>query len=72
MSGPRSIYETVFDLLAWRLTIYRGFAVPSLAAIEILEQSNPVAALWWRDNAPQITRPRRNFVFATECCELVR
>lgn len=72
LSGPRSVYETLFDLLAWRLTIYRGFAVPSLAAIEILERSNPAAALWWRENAPQMTKPWRHFVFATECCELMR
>jgi hypothetical protein len=71
LSGPRGFVQTLFHLLARRLTLHIGFVVSALPAIEVLEASRPVAARWWREHAPHLLRGRRYFVFPTECCELV-
>jgi hypothetical protein len=69
LTGPRSIIEGIMNFFAFRFQVQKGFAVPSLNAIEILEKSKPDAARWWRENAPRTIRPHRYFVFSAECCE---
>jgi hypothetical protein len=71
LSGPRSFVATLVHLVTLRLTVHTGFVVPSLTAVEILEKSDPVAARWWRDNAPHMVRRGRNFLFSPECCERI-
>ena len=71
LSGPRSITASIVHLFALRYTLHRGFAVPALPTIEVLEGANPTAARWWRENAPHIVRARRFFIFPTECCERI-
>jgi hypothetical protein len=61
--------EGILKFLAFRFQLQRGFAVSSLAAIEILEKSNADAGRWWRENVPRMVRSRRYFLFAPECCE---
>ncbi len=68
LSGPRNKLQTLVHLLTFKLKIQTGFVVPSLAAIEILEKTQPDAARWWRENAPHTVRPGRNFLFSTDCC----
>ena len=72
LSGPRSTVQTLIHLFTFRLTVHTGFVVPSLAAIEILERTQPAAARWWRENAPHTVRPRRHFLFPPDCCERVQ
>ena len=71
LSGPDGIIATIVHLLTFRLHAQTGYVVPSLAAIEILEKSNPDAARWWRENVPRALRPRHKFLFDTACCERV-
>ena len=71
LSGPRSTIQALIHLFTFRLKVHTGFVVPSLAAIEILEKSNPDAARWWRENAPHTIQPRRHFLFTPECSERV-
>jgi hypothetical protein len=71
LTGPRSVMDGILNFFAFRFQLQRGFAVPSLVAVEILEKSKPDAARWWRENAPRTIRPRRYFVFSAECCEPV-
>jgi hypothetical protein len=70
LSGPRNTLQTLAHLITFRLHLHTGFVVPSLAAVEILEKTQPHAARWWRENAPHAVRPRRYFLFSTDCCEL--
>jgi hypothetical protein len=53
----------------------QGYVVDTSAALNLLEKSNPVAAAWWRTNAPHLFKPEGNllfdhgnFVFDEECC----
>ena len=71
LSGPKSILESFAHLVTGRLTVHKGFLVPVLAAIEILEVANPAAARWWRENPSHMIRKRRYLLFPTECCEVV-
>lgn len=71
LTGPRTFLQTLVHLVTLRLSVQTGFVVPSLAAIEILEKSDPVAASWWRENAPHTVRRGRHFLFSPECCERV-
>jgi hypothetical protein len=38
-------------------------------AIDILEQTSPVAAEWWRENTPHLLGMGGWFGFAAEVCE---
>jgi hypothetical protein len=69
LSGPRNTLQMLAHLVTFRLKMHTGFVVPSLIAVEILEKTQPGAARWWRENAPHVVRPRRYFLFPTECCE---
>jgi hypothetical protein len=72
LTGPRNMVQTLIHLVTFRLRVETGYVVSSLAAIEILEGSNPGAARWWRENAPHTVRPRRYFLFSPECCERLK
>jgi hypothetical protein len=71
LSGPRSVGASLFRLLTFRSKLHRGYVVGSLASIEVLEKSNPMAASWWREHTPHLVRARRFFIFPTECCRLI-
>jgi hypothetical protein len=71
LSGPRSVGASLIRLLTFRSTFHQGYVVAALAGIEVLERSDPAAARWWRENTPHLARPRRYFIFPTECCKLV-
>ena len=71
LSGPRGNFETIVHLVTLRLKAQTGYVAPSLAAIEILEDSNADAARWWREHVPRAMQPRHKFLFDPECCERV-
>lgn len=64
-----------WQLLWWRLTgrarRQRGFAVLVLDALAVLEQTRPLEAAWWRQNAAHLCRPGLVFVFDAGCGERV-
>jgi hypothetical protein len=72
LTGPRSIRALFLHLFTLRLHVHVGYVVPSLEAIDILEKSRPEAARWWHEHAPQMLQPKRRFLFAPECCEIVQ
>jgi hypothetical protein len=47
----------------------RGYLVDALAAINLLEESSPSAAAWWRVNTPFLLQPGQVLHFDEECCE---
>lgn len=71
LTGPQSLVQTLVHLVTFRLSVQTGFVVSSLTAIEILEQADPLAARWWRENASHTVRRGRHFLFSPECCERV-
>jgi len=47
----------------------KGYAVPVLEAVKVLEKSHPDAAAWWKENTPNLVQRGKFFVFHEECCE---
>ena len=48
----------------------RGYLVNAMAAINLLEESSPSAAAWWRLNTPFLLRAGQMLHFDEECCEV--
>jgi hypothetical protein len=46
----------------------RGYVVDTAAAIDLLENVNPLAAAWWRTNAPHLFKRGHCLFFHEECC----
>jgi hypothetical protein len=55
--------SSLIAFLRGRLTRREGYIVDTLAAVHILELTNPEAADWWRRNASDLMLPDRRFVF---------
>jgi hypothetical protein len=72
LSGPKTFIALIGALLAGKLTRQRGFRVPSLQAVEILERSCPQAAAWWRQNAPRQLEAHRHFLFQEGTGHVIR
>lgn len=48
-----------------------GFAVPVLAALEVLQRHRPLEAAWWRHNAAELCHSGSTFVFDRACGEVI-
>jgi hypothetical protein len=68
LSGPRSWLAMRLIVLFGRRLRKRGYVVDTTAAVDLLENVNPLAAAWWRKNTPHLLKPGRCFVFEQECC----
>ncbi len=68
LTGPKTLFARLSSLWSGRLKRESGYAVSVIEAIAALEAANPVAAKWWRENAPHLVRPGRAFVFSSEVC----
>jgi hypothetical protein len=71
LTGPKTFFASLLNLLRGQRSFSTGFAVEVQSAVHILERAHPMAAAWWKGNAPHLLRPRKYFVFPAECCELV-
>jgi len=71
LSGPRSFFAVLSNLMRGQYQQRRGFEVNVLEAITLLESASPEAAAWWRVNAPHLMRPSRFFLFPEDVCAVV-
>ena len=69
--APFSFFASLWRLITGQSRKVNGYPVQVTAAIDALEKSSPEAAMWWRENTPQILSPQRLFVFDANACELV-
>jgi hypothetical protein len=65
---PRSWLGMVWGRVSGKATRITGYLVSAGDAVELLADSNPQAAQWWRDNTPHLIQPRRTFLFNIEAC----
>jgi len=63
LSYPKSRFAWYLSRLFRRFQNETGYVVECLPAIEILVQSSPEAAHWWRSNAPGLLQPGQCFMF---------
>ncbi|WP_266170291.1 hypothetical protein [Dyella subtropica] len=71
LSGPRSSFTVLINLMRGQYQQRRGFEVSVLEAIALLESTSPDAAAWWRANAPHMMSPARFFLFPEDVCAVV-
>ena len=71
LTGPKTLLALLKNFLLGPRSFSTGYAVDVRSAIHVLERAHPMAAAWWKGNAPHLLRPLRYFVFPAECCELV-
>jgi hypothetical protein len=72
VSGPRSILSYIWALLLGRFEMVKGYMVPADEAVNILSESSPEAATWWRTNASQLLGPNRYFLFHEQACQFIQ
>ena len=63
LSRPRGRVGRLLARVLGKTTRKTGYVVESLSAINVLAQSSPEAAAWWRSNAPSLLQPGQYFVF---------
>ena len=63
LSHPKSRIGWYLSRLFHRFQHETGYIVECLPAIDVLAQSSPDAANWWRSNVPLLMQPGQYFVF---------
>lgn len=66
---PQTRIGKAWARLRGRSSNWTGYSVDGRDAIEALEQSDPEAARWWRDNSSSVVGNR--LVFPADVCEVV-
>lgn len=69
LSGPTNSIIQIRDVLLGRARRTSGYIVSAKIAVDLLAQTQPAAAQWWRDNAPKLLSGKRDFLFDIDACE---
>jgi hypothetical protein len=69
VSGPNNGVLQLWALLRGRTIRVTGYAVNARAAVDLLAETQPAAAQWWRENTPELISRNRSFVFDAGACE---
>lgn len=74
LSGPRGSQISRFSIwwarLLRRYEVLEGYAVDACVAIDILAQSHPEAATWWRQETPHLLDSKHSLLFPTGVCQM--
>ncbi len=68
LSGPRNRLSEWLYFLMGRGHSARGYVVYADRAVDILAESQPEAALWWRREAAHFVQPGAQFIFDLPAC----
>ena len=63
LSHPKSRFGWLIARIFRRFQDETGYVVECLPAIDVLAQSSPEAASWWRSNVPLLMQPGQHFMF---------
>lgn len=66
-----SFFASLQRLITGQRRKVNGYPVRVTSAIAELEKACPEAAMWWRENTPQLVSPSHFFVFEATACEVV-
>jgi len=69
LTGPGNLVLDWLWHFLGRSKKVEGYRVRADIAVELLSQSRPDAAKWWRDNAAYSVRRGAQFIFDTAACE---
>lgn len=69
LTGPVNMAMQIIKLLSGKAVLVSGYAVNAKVAVDILAETQPAAAEWWRLNTSKMLNGKRNFVFDADVCE---
>ncbi len=69
LTGPANAFLQVWEVFLGRAIRVSGYAVSAKMAVDILAETRPAAAEWWRTNTPKLVVGKRCFVFDADACE---
>jgi hypothetical protein len=69
LTGPRHFVARLLNLLGGTCRHEDVYVVGVCDAVEALAATRPEAAMWWRDNLPELVRPGRWFAFPAAVCQ---
>jgi hypothetical protein len=69
LTGPHTALAQLWAVLRGQSFQVSGYAVKAKVAVDLLAETQPAAAEWWRQNAPKIVDGRSDFIFDADACE---
>ncbi len=72
LSGPTNVFAQVWAMVRGKSIRVDGYSVNAKLAVELLDEVEPKAAQWWRENTPRLLTGSRNFVFDAAACETLQ
>lgn len=71
LTAPRSFWERILHFFTGRMNVKAGFPVVAKEAVDLLAQTRPDAANWWRANCGPMLDGKRLFLFPAHVCRRV-
>jgi|GEM_PF-4319149 len=71
LSGPTNVLAEVWAMLRGESTKTDGYLVNAKLAVELLDEVEPNAAQWWRENTQRLLTGSQSFVFDAAACEML-
>jgi len=71
LTMPKTKMGEWWRIITGRTVRKTGYCVPATRSIQILEDTNPEAAAWWKKNVPLVNDKQEAFLFNVEACEEV-
>ena len=63
LSGPRNLFSCLYALFRGKYEKNSGYVVQASTAVELLTETSPEAADWWRTHASHLLKPGKMFLF---------
>ena len=68
--GPHTLIPRLWSILRKKSDYYSGYVVHAKTSVEILSETRPDAANWWRTNVHNCLQGFNCFLFDEESCEI--
>ncbi|MFG1348557.1 hypothetical protein [Xanthobacter autotrophicus] len=69
LGRPQGILGQIWGVLAGRSVRVEGYPVNAKTAVDLLAETQPAAAEWWRHNTPWFMDGKSYFIFDAAACE---
>ena len=71
LSAPRSTLGRLWAILTGGTRMVEGYVLDPQECVDILEDHDRKAAMWWREHAPHMLKKGKRFVFPAEVCAML-
>jgi hypothetical protein len=70
-TAPTSMLARMWAMITGGARLVDGYVLDPQRCVDILEDHDRKAAMWWRDYAPHMLKKGKRFVFPANVCEVV-